>query len=114
MDINISLGEEYIEEGYFAYDNKDGNITDKVTVENKVDKNKPGIYNILYKVTNTSGKYIEAVRKINVLSNYGNLIINYSLNPQTITNNDVIINLSVEGANYNGLIDPSEKTKYCK
>jgi len=48
-DITLYIGEEYIEPGYKAYDNKGKDLTDKVKVEHRIDTNKVGSYFITYK-----------------------------------------------------------------
>ncbi len=64
---SIKLNEKFIEPGYSAKDIKDGDITNKVEVLNEVDTFKKGIYEITYKVTNSSGKTIKAKRQVKVI-----------------------------------------------
>ncbi len=64
MDINVS--ENFEEPGYSAYDEIDGDITDKVMIKNNVDFNTPGTYEILYKVTNSKGNSVEIKRFITI------------------------------------------------
>ncbi len=66
--IDILLGEDYTEEGYSAIDNIDGDITDKVVIDNKVDNKKIGNYKITYKVSDTSGNTVTRIRNINVVN----------------------------------------------
>lgn len=60
------VNDKYKEEGYTAIDNYDGDITDKVTIENKADFTKKGNYEIIYKVTDSSGNECTEIRKIKV------------------------------------------------
>ncbi len=64
IDIDDSQGFE--EPGYYAYDKNDGDITDKVIVENNIDFKKSGTYEILYKVTNSKGNSIEVKRFVTI------------------------------------------------
>lgn len=59
----IAPNEEYVEEGYSAYDNYDKDITDKVIVTNN------GDYTITYSVTDSSGNKTEVTRYIKVKDN---------------------------------------------
>lgn len=69
-NMTINLGDKYIEPGFTANDKIDGNITKKVKVTNNIDFNTPGVYEIKYTVTNSSGNKANAKRKIDVrLSN---------------------------------------------
>lgn len=61
----MNIGEEYKEEGYKAYDNKK-DITDKVIIENNIDKDTPGSYEIIYSVTNSKGNTIKVKRFVNI------------------------------------------------
>ena len=65
--MTLYLGEEYIEKGFKASDNCDGDLTDKVVVSGNVDTTKEGTYKITYKVKDKSGNedYIE--RYIDIL-----------------------------------------------
>ena len=54
--INIKMNETYIEPGYKAIDEKDGDITDKVKINNNIDYNTPGTYEVIYEVTNSKNK----------------------------------------------------------
>ena len=65
-DINVSIGNEYIEEGYVALDDCDGDITDKVITEGNVDTTIPGSYKIEYKVQDSYGNTCSVIRNISV------------------------------------------------
>lgn len=64
--ITITENSIFSEPGFEAKDNTDGDLTSKVTVSGKVDPSKPGVYEIIYKVTNSKGKTVEAKRMITV------------------------------------------------
>lgn len=65
-NITVLLNNEYKELGYIAIDNYDGDITDKVVVENNFDKTKVGEYTITYTSTDTSGNTSTLSRTITV------------------------------------------------
>lgn len=66
-DVTIYLNDKYVEPGFKAIDNNDGNITKKVIVKNDIDTSKIGVYNIKYIVTDTSNNKTVKTRKVNVI-----------------------------------------------
>lgn len=64
--INLKIGEKYIEPGYKATDDKDGNITNKVKVTNNLNADIPGTYEIIYEVINSKNKSFSVKRFINI------------------------------------------------
>ena len=68
-ELFLGLDEEYEEPGFSANDNYDGDLTDKVLVEGKVDNSKEGIYEIKYSVKDSSDNTREVIRKIEVKKN---------------------------------------------
>jgi len=65
--ITLPLGEQYIDEGYYAYDEKYGEITDNVIIDSNLDVNTIGSYTIRYNVLNDDGvPAIEVTRVVNV------------------------------------------------
>lgn len=62
----ITVGTSYVELGYEAIDDCDGDLTDMVMVEGEVDVNTCGIYILKYKVSDTSGNMCEIERNITV------------------------------------------------
>lgn len=62
----VLLGTDYIEKGYTASDNCDGNLTDKVTVTSNIDKNKTGTYKVVYSVSDTNGNVTTIEREIKI------------------------------------------------
>lgn len=65
-DIVIDYKEEYAEPGYTANDNYDGDITDKVIIENNIDNTKLGDYEVTYKVKDSSNNETILETTINV------------------------------------------------
>lgn len=66
-DYYVLLGTKYAEQGYSAYDNCDGDLTDKVTVSGTVDVNKDGNYQIVYEVTDSKGNKSSVTRNVMVI-----------------------------------------------
>ena len=54
-NVYINIGEEYIDSGYVATDEKDGDLSANVEVEGTVDTSQKGLYILNYKVTDKSG-----------------------------------------------------------
>lgn len=52
--IVITKGSEYIEPGYKAYDNKNNDVTSKVTIKNNINTSASGSYEIVYSIGNIS------------------------------------------------------------
>ncbi|MDE5888595.1 MAG: DUF5011 domain-containing protein [Bacilli bacterium] len=92
-EIEITLGEDYIEPGYYAIDNTDGDITALVEIETNFNKNKIGDYEIRYSISDSSGNNNQAIRKVKVTSK----IIRYS---NTITDNEELNNRINDLKNY--------------
>lgn len=60
----VQAGQGFTEPGWTAQDNADGDITDRVTVENKPDKYLAGSYQVVYKVKDHTGNVAEATRTV--------------------------------------------------
>ena len=65
--ITIKAGQTYMEPGYTAVDNCDGDITAKVTSSGGPDVYNPGTYVITYTVQDSFGNQTSAQRTVNVL-----------------------------------------------
>ena len=63
--IVLNIKEKYKEPGFIAVDNYDGDVTKQVIVENSVDSNKIGNYNVVYKAKDSFNN--ESVVKRNVI-----------------------------------------------
>lgn len=73
--VSVYLGNSYIEPGYSAYDNCDGDITSNVVTSGYVDTSKIGTYTIKYEVTDSNNNTISTERIVVVkkkISSYGN------------------------------------------
>ena len=65
--MELSINKEYKEPGFNAYDEYDGDITEKVETIGKVDNEKYGEYIIKYKVYDNSNNMVEVNRIIKVI-----------------------------------------------
>lgn len=54
--MTIPIGMNYVEPGFEAIDGTDGNLTTRVMIENTIDPEIPGTYQITYSVTNSKKK----------------------------------------------------------
>ena len=67
-DITFVAGTEYRELGATASDDYDGDLSEKIEVDkSELDLNKSGIYNVKYKVKDSSGNENEIVRQVRVV-----------------------------------------------
>ena len=68
--MSIAAGESYIEPGYSATDNFDGNITGQVTVVGNINTNVLGTYTLNYTVSDAAGNTaVQKTRTIQVIDN---------------------------------------------
>lgn len=86
--MNINVGDTYIEPGYQAIDNKDGDLTGSVVVEGNVDTSVPGVYMLTYTVNDSTG---------NVSINHRYIQVNRTdfIAPVITLNGDPVIYLTV-------------------
>lgn len=65
-NITITIGSNYIEPGYKAYDKDDNDITSKVEIKNNLDISKEGEYEITYSIDGiTKKRYVTVVEGVN-------------------------------------------------
>jgi hypothetical protein len=104
-DMVLKYNEEYQEPGYSYIDNNGNNFTDYVTVTNNVDIKVPGVYEIIYTYKNDVLK-----RKVTVLEpDSYKLSIDYKLNTNDYTNEDIIINYKVKGETFERIELPNQQ-----
>lgn len=60
----LSVGEAFVEPGYTAEDILDGDLTREVTVEGTVDHFTPGVYPLVYSVTDKKGNTASVTREV--------------------------------------------------
>ena len=63
-EMTIYTDDEYIDPGVTASDNYDGDITDRIVMNNELDNTYPGEYRIVYSVEDSSGNSADITRKI--------------------------------------------------
>ena len=105
-NVSIMKGEEYVEAGYYAYDTKEGDITNRVTIVGSVNTDIPGTYILKYSVINNSRKKSEAVRIINVIGDSKDLDVAIDYSPKSLTNGEVTITLRISGYGYDFAVNP--------
>lgn len=66
--VYVTVGRDFVEPGFKAIDDAEGDISTKVQVTTDFNKNTPGTYTVTYKVTDNYGNTTEVTRKI-VVSN---------------------------------------------
>ncbi|MBQ6996980.1 MAG: polysaccharide deacetylase family protein [Oscillospiraceae bacterium] len=66
--VYVTVGKDFVEPGYKAIDDAEGDISLKVQVTTDFNKNTPGTYTVTYKVADNYGNSTEVTRKI-VVSN---------------------------------------------
>lgn len=69
------IGDEYKEPGIKATDNCDGDLSSKVNVENNINNNTAGDYQVTYKVKDTAGNENTIVRKVKVSPRSANGVV---------------------------------------
>ena len=110
MNLSLKEFDSYNEEGASATDKIDGNITNKIKIEESVNTGKKGIYKVRYSVINSKGYKRVVVRDVYVGVN-SDKVISY-LN----TNNSgtVTINLTINDDNFDYIELPNGESKYDK
>ncbi|MDD3049338.1 MAG: DUF5011 domain-containing protein [Bacilli bacterium] len=71
------VNNEYKDEGAIANDNYDGDLSDKIKVENNVNIKKEGSYEVIYRVQDNSGNQTLMKRKVIVSKNPMSVKLNY-------------------------------------
>jgi PKD repeat protein len=71
------ISESYTEEGATASDNKDGNITNSITINGSVNMNKTGVYIIIYSVKDVAGNSTSKQRVVIVRDTQKPVISNH-------------------------------------
>ncbi len=90
----VIKGQEYKEPGYTAHDSVEGDLTNRVTMEGKVDTTVVGTYTITYKVVNSEKIKTERTRTIKVIEDL-DVTVDYS--PKDLTNSEVTISIKITG-----------------
>ena len=75
--VYLKLGSTFTDSGYQATDNKDGDVTSKVTISGTVNTARCGNYNITYSVTDSSGNTATVKRSVYVYEKQAeNVVVN--------------------------------------
>ena len=108
--INLTYNNEYVEPGYKANDNYDGDITDKVIVNNTINNKELGEYEVDYKVSDSNKNEIEVKRIIKVVDDVKPVIkIKSKENDYLILGKKIKLNDYTAKDNYDG--DITNKVK---
>ena len=65
-NITVYLNSTYVDAGATAFDSRDGDLTSKIVVDNKVDTSKIGTYTVTYTVKDSNGNTATITRTVNV------------------------------------------------
>ena len=104
--IYLNVGESYNEPGYFMVDSLDGTVSkDNVTVVNKLDNKKAGVYYITYSAVNSSGITTSEVRTIVVMDSE----ISLTSDSNGYTNKEVNISIYVNDAYFDYIVLPNQE-----
>ena len=68
--IGLYIGENFDEPGFSAFDNADGDLTEKVEIDGSVDSSESGVYELTYSVEDSSGNSVEKSRLVFVYEYY--------------------------------------------
>lgn len=71
--VSVYKDEEYVEPGFTATDNYDGDISKNVESTNNIDKTKLGTYEVNYMVSDSSGNKANIKRTVNVINPFKTL-----------------------------------------
>lgn len=95
----VFLNEEYKDQGATATDNCEGDVTDKIVVDNKVDVSKVGTYEVEYTITDGSGNMSSAFRTVRVSerNKVGTIYLTFDDGPQWETTDKILDILKEEG-----------------
>lgn len=114
---NIALikGMSYTEMGATAFDAIDGDLTNKIETYGTVDTNNIGLYILTYRIRNSRGQVLSVTRNVEIEPpETEDLTIVSKISPQTPTNQNVKINLTISGNDYSYTILPNGNRSYTK
>lgn len=98
-EVKVYLNEDYVEPGFIATDNYDGDIAENVTTTNNINKEQKGTYEVIYKVKDSSGNECETKRIVKYIDPFKPLP---SLNAKAT---------KITVLNYHFFYDPTKKDK---
>ncbi len=99
--VSLKTNEQFNDEGATAEDNKDGDLTSKITKEGSVDTSKDGKYTITYKVKDNNGNEATAQRTIFVGETQatGVIYLTFDDGPSANTTPRILDTLKEKGVN---------------
>ncbi len=101
--IILDNGEEYIEPGFIAYKNN-VDVSSEVVIKNEIIENTRGVYKVIYQIDDyIEYRYVEIKEAVNY-----SLDIKYEVNNDKITNQDIVIDIIVDGMEFDYLLLPDE------
>ncbi len=113
----ILVDSTYIEDGYKAMDNYDGDITDSVKIDGKVNTKKEGTYILKYSVNDSSGNGVSITRKVIVtkptitIEDYeANIVTASSYNVNKYSNTIIKNQFNDNGIYYEGYVKEDSNT----
>lgn len=95
-DIKVIEGKEFIEPGFSATDNYDGDISDQVVVSGTVDTKIKGDYELVYEVTDSSNNTVSVKRKVSVIEDPNKPVVKPIKKPVTIKPKDNVVEKIVD------------------
>jgi hypothetical protein len=76
--VDVVLNGTYVDEGATANDDKDGNLTTSIVVDNPVNVNLKGVYTVTYTVSDAAGNTGTKTRTVNVKNSQQNMDGSYA------------------------------------
>ena len=123
--IYVNINDRYSEQGATAKDPIDGNITNNIKIDGSVNVNKLGDNYVVYSISNSRGYKVIKTRKVVVVPQNSDLIVDYTITPENLTSEEVTIKLIIsgifrkivypdgtEGDNLNYVVNDSGKYKF--
>ncbi len=111
IDEAVLIYGTYVEAGYTASDNYDGDITKDVKVKGSVNTQKEGIYKITYEVTDSSNNKTTVIRNVSVkkpvitIENYeSNIVTSSSYNVYKYSNTIIKNSFNKNGVSIDGYV----------
>jgi len=78
--MNLTVGDRYFEHGASAFDNEDGNLSNKIVISGSVNSQQAGTYLLTYSVTDSAGNQVTLQRSVIVAKGISTTINSGSLN----------------------------------
>lgn len=107
----LKINELYIDKGVVVTDKTDGPTND-VKINGEVNINKEGEYLLTYTATNTKGYASSVTRRVIVVSDEVDIIVNSIISPKVLTSENVRIFMGIYGENFDYVVLPNQEMKY--